>query len=277
MNTPDCSWTIEPAQLHDRAADGCSCIVDVSDAGLFAQGHIPGARLLPWQAIMYDAPPSPGLMPRAQQIDAVLAYLGHTSTTHYWVYDHEGGGWAGRFMWLLETIGHSHKTYINGGISAWQQAGLPLERGELTQATQRQEQPSPQPRSAHHHASVSAEELMLLLASDPPPIIWDARSEGEYSGRTRTAARNGHIPGAIHCEWTQLMDAGNGYCIRRDALEYLAGLGITAGRPVITHCQSHHRSGFTYLVGKALGLDIRAYAGSWSEWGNRPDTPITCE
>jgi 3-mercaptopyruvate sulfurtransferase SseA len=23
-----------------------------------------------------------------------------------------------------------------------------------------------------------------------------------------------------------------------------------------------------------LGLDIRAYDGSWSEWGNRGDTPI---
>ena len=33
-------------------------------------------------------------------------------------------------------------------------------------------------------------------------------------------------------------------------------------------------SGLTYLVGKALGYDIKAYDGSWSEWGNDPETPI---
>jgi len=43
---------------------------------------------------------------------------------------------------------------------------------------------------------------------------------------------------------------------------------------MITHCQSHHRSGFTYLVGKALGFNIRAYHGSWAEWGNHPTTPV---
>ena len=34
----------------------------------------------------------------------------------------------------------------------------------------------------------------------------------------------------------------------------LADLGITADKEVVTHCQTHHRSGFTYLLGKLLGL-----------------------
>jgi thiosulfate/3-mercaptopyruvate sulfurtransferase len=44
---------------------------------------------------------------------------------------------------------------------------------------------------------------------------------------------------------------------------------------VITHCQTHHRSGFTYLVAKSLGYPrVKGYAGSWGEWGNHPDTPV---
>ena len=57
----------------------------------------------------------------------------------------------------------------------------------------------------------------------------------------------------------------------------LAALGITGknGQEVITHCQTHHRSGFTYLLAKVLGFEnIRAYPGSWSEWGNDADTPV---
>ena len=63
--------------------------------------------------------------------------------------------------------------------------------------------------------------------------------------------------------------------IREDALERLAAIGIDPSKPTVTHCQSHHRSGFTYMLGRILGfVDIRAYDGSWWEWGNRPDTPV---
>jgi thiosulfate/3-mercaptopyruvate sulfurtransferase len=54
----------------------------------------------------------------------------------------------------------------------------------------------------------------------------------------------------------------------------LAGIGITPDKQIITHCQSHHRSGLTYLVAKALGHRVQAYDGSWAEWGNLLETPI---
>lgn len=55
----------------------------------------------------------------------------------------------------------------------------------------------------------------------------------------------------------------------------LKKLGITPDKTIVTHCQTHHRSGFTYLLGKILGFqDMKAYPGSWSEWGNDPTTPV---
>lgn len=71
--------------------------------------------------------------------------------------------------------------------------------------------------------------------------------------------------------WTRLAPCASA----RISPEVLEDLGITPDKEVITHCQTHHRSGFTYLVAKALGYPrVKGYAGSWSEWGNHPDTPV---
>ena len=70
------------------------------------------------------------------------------------------------------------------------------------------------------------------------------------------------------------MDRDNALRIREDIAEQLHSKGITADKRIITHCQTHHRSGLTYLVGKSLGYQIKAYDGSWSEWGNDPGTPV---
>ena len=71
------------------------------------------------------------------------------------------------------------------------------------------------------------------------------------------------------------MDPQRGMRIRTYIADVLQCLGITPDNEVITHCQTHRRSGFSYVVAKALGYPlVKAYAGSWSEWGNLPDTPI---
>ena len=89
------------------------------------------------------------------------------------------------------------------------------------------------------------------------------------------AQKAGHIPGAVNFEWTAGMDPQRAMRMRLDIQQQLTALGITADKEIITHCQTHHRSGFTYLVAKALGYPrLKAYAGSWGEWGNHPDTPV---
>ena len=38
-------------------------------------------------------------------------------------------------------------------------------------------------------------------------VLWDVRSDGEWDGsNNRGNKRAGHLPGAVHLEWFQLMD-----------------------------------------------------------------------
>lgn len=264
---PPIPLLIEPENLARYLSLDHVCVVDLCSEQSYMSGHIPGAVHLPAQVLVSGHPPTPGKLPGLAQLQRIFNHLGLKPETHFIAYDDEGGGWAGRFIWTLDVIGHKNYSYLNGGILAWRGEGLSVETHENI--------PEPTHTEITIHKDPIAEipEILASLEKDNC-VIWDARSPEEYRGEKVLAARGGHIPGAINCEWTSLMDPDRHYRIRQDAEDRLAILGIRRGQEIITHCQSHHRSAFTYMVGKILGFTIKGYDGSWSEWGNRPDTPV---
>jgi len=286
MTTPLLPLLLEPQQLHgfleeyfatplDDSGEKSEkaeakqplCIVDICSEQSYMAGHVPGAVHLPAPGLVSGKPPAPGKLPELAQLERVFSHLGLTPDTHFVVYDDEGGGWAGRFIWTLDVIGHPHYSYLNGGLLAWRRDGLDVESKENSATPTA-------PAISIHPEPIADKAAILENLGKPDFCIWDARSPEEYRGEKVMAARGGHIPGAINCEWTNLMDPDNGFRIRADAEERLALLGIRKGQQIVTHCQTHHRSSFTYMLGKIFGFDIKGYPGSWAEWGNDPETPI---
>lgn len=258
---------IEADTLNQHLGDPNLLIVDLCSQDSYLAGHIPGAQYVAPTSLMCGQPPAAGKIPDISILDALFERLGLTPDTHIVAYDDEGGGWAGRFIWTLDAIGHKHYSYLNGGIHAWRSAGLPL----ATESTARTS--VPQQLSLDKDVVIEVEDILNQLGSDNF-VVWDARSPQEYRGEKVLARKGGHIPGAINCEWTSMMDPQRDLRIREDALQRLTALGFNKQQSIVTHCQSHHRSGFTYLLGKILGFNIRGYHGSWSEWGNHADTPV---
>lgn len=259
---------IEPGDLNERLESPQLILVDLTSRARYEARHIPGARFVDPKRTQLGLPPAPGLLPAKADLEALFGELGHNPDAVYVVYDDEGGGWAGRFIWLLDVIGHSRYHYVDGGLLAWQAADLPLST-EVPAALGESV-----PLVLHSEPTATREYLQSRLGA-ADLAIWDARGPTEYSGEKVLAAKSGHIPGAVNFEWTAGMDPARNLRIREDIAEILDSLGITADKEIITHCQTHHRSGFTYLVAKALGYPrVKGYAGSWGEWGNHPDTPV---
>tara|TARA_B110000008_G_scaffold40798_1_gene37738 strand:+ start:3894 stop:4718 length:825 start_codon:yes stop_codon:yes gene_type:complete len=262
---------LEPEDLLPRLNDDNLLIIEQSKADIYLNAHIPGAVHLDFKDLQLGEKLTPGALPSLEQLSIVFSNLGLTIDKHVIVSDDEGGGWAGRLIWVLDMIGHTRYSYLNGGIHAWLQAGLPTDQGE--QAAVKSDYTVAE---LNHDFELKKEQIIARLG-DEDFAIWDARSEKEYTGEKEISARGGHIPGAVNYEWTRGMDSERGLRIN-DLQEFdalLNSLGLTKDKEIATHCQTHHRSGFTYLVGKILGRNMKAYAGSWAEWGNDPSTPIT--
>lgn len=270
MTKPNLPLLIEPADLATLLGNPALRIVDLNAPNLYARVHIPGAVSLDYAEIVAPRPPAAAVLPSAEHLAKTFAAIGLTPEHHVVAYDDEGNGRAARLLWTLDAVGHRGASLLNGGLEAWLAEGRPTESGSRPVA------PSEYPVRIVGDVAVEKDYVLAHL-NDPSVVLLDARSPQEYNGETKRAARSGHIPGAVNFNWTDAMDPARQLRLKDPAelKRLLEARGVTPDKETITYCQTHHRSAHTYIVLKVLGYPrVKAYPGSWSEWGNLPDTPI---
>ncbi len=265
------SYFIEPDDLEKIRTHENLIIVDLCKAKQYAQAHIPDAHFVNYADIVKTNKPVKGLLPDNENFSALLSSLGITKKSLIVAYDDEGGGCAARFVWTLHVFGHETAVVLNGGLHSWANEGH-----QLNNSTPDKPEASNYNVSKTHHHTASRAFIQTHL-DDENMVLLDARSLAEYTGEKKFAEKAGHIPGAIHYEWTEAMNKNNN--LRRlpseEIQQKLDDLGITKDKEVVCYCQSHHRSAYSWLVLKSLGYEsVLGYPGSWSEWGNLPDTPV---
>ena len=269
----DFGLLIDAEQLVPHLGNDKLRIVDLSRASVYDQLHIPHALHLKPRFLVRQDEQATGLLPDVEGLQELIRYLNISPEHHVVVYDDEGGAWAGRLIWNLHCLGFENTSLLNGGIHAWLAAGLSttseVEQFEPVSALVQVDQAKIQ------QYRIEYTELLEKVQSSQVQL-WDCRTEDEYTGLRLAARRGGHIPNALHFEWSTALNRENH--LRLHPLERtqqrLEQLGFNLNEPVVVYCQSHHRSGLAYILGRLLGWNIQAYDGAWSEWGNRLDSPI---
>src|SRR6218665_3183664 len=110
---------LEPSELQAHLGDAGLLIVDLGKESVYQQAHVPSAVHFNVKQLVSGQQPAPGKLASVSQLSAALSALGLKPDTHIVAYDDEGGAAAGRFIWTLDVIGHSHYSFLNGGIHAW--------------------------------------------------------------------------------------------------------------------------------------------------------------
>jgi thiosulfate/3-mercaptopyruvate sulfurtransferase len=270
MTSANLPLLLEPADVAARLGATDLRIVDLNPSHIYARAHVPGAVSLDYARIIVPRPPAAAMLPSAEQLADVMGSIGLTPDHHVIAYDDEGNGRAGRFLWTLHAIGHTRGSLLNGGLRGWLSDNRPTENA--APAIERTTYPV-----RIGGEVVADKDYILAHLKDPAVLLVDTRAPEEYAGTNKRAQRGGHIPGAVNFNWTDAMDQMRQLRFKdlKEIRKALEAKGITPEKEIITYCQTHHRSAHTYMVLKVLGYPkVKSYPGSWSEWGNLPDTPI---
>jgi thiosulfate/3-mercaptopyruvate sulfurtransferase len=257
-----------PDQLRRKIGDANLCLIDTRTAEEFAEGHISGAVHFDLFGIsLIDTRPDP-LKAFMWMMLHLFELRGVTREKEVVVYEAVSGMRAARALWFLEYFGHPDVLLLDGGIEAWRKSGY-----EVTRAV------SPA-KAAHFKISERSEILAPVdyvrdsVGRDGVQIL-DTRSEAEYMGRNIRAARGGAIPGAVHLEWTENLDAEGKFKTKAELETMYRNLGLTPEKEIVPYCQGGYRSSHSYLALRLIGYPkVRNYIGSWKEWGDRLDLPI---
>jgi thiosulfate/3-mercaptopyruvate sulfurtransferase len=240
--------------------------VDTRNYWKYAKGHIPGAENLELYAFHWTDTSKKGLDVFAKQMARLFSSIGVTPKTGVIFYQNNSGYDTARGVWLLNWLGHTRTSMLDGGLNLWKRTGHKLSTED------------PRPRPASKFEVKFNPDVIATLDMTRSAVtaklgntkILDARSEKEYKGTARRAQKSGHIRSSLNVEWKR--------SLRRDgtlkSAKQLKTLfePLTRESPIITYCQSGYRAAHSWLVLSALGFkNVKNYLGSWYEWGNEKD------
>jgi thiosulfate/3-mercaptopyruvate sulfurtransferase len=299
MERPEARATADPGRLvgtdwlADHLDDPDLRLVHVSpNRRVYNKRHIPGAVYsdLHREIALRGTAPETGdaerewLIPTPEQTAAVLREWHVAEGDRIVIYDDIGlNRQAIRGYWLLRLYRFPQERLhiLDGGIEAWRRAGH----------TTTTEVPERDPADAERPPVTLGERDDSIIATydevlawskessqgaDAPTRILDVRTAGEWVGTDLRALRGGHIPGARNRLFSDLLTDEGTFRPVDEMLSIIRSSGVEPAEIRATYCQGGVRAALVWFVLHELAgfEDVRSYAGSWEEWGNRPDSPI---
>lgn len=270
LTYPNAHLLVSADSLNSMLSDANLLLIDAR-ADSVGQ-YIPGAIHFAAVPELGDPEhPVSNYMIGAEQFQEKMREIGLKNDHKVIIFDGGNGLAAARLFYGLEYYGFSNASLLDGGFSAWEDQGF-----------ETVDQPESTTETGNFTAEVQSSrfcdfETVIAASSDPDKIVFDVRSEGEYTGEVKRAEKSGHIPNAINLEWNHVIESdGVPYFKSANEIQSLySEAGLTPDKEIIPHCQTNVRGSHSYFTLRLMGYDsVRPYEASWAEYGNRQESLV---
>ncbi|MBK5934605.1 thiosulfate/3-mercaptopyruvate sulfurtransferase [Rhodovulum imhoffii] len=237
---------------------------------VYDAGHIPGAIHAPYN--LFRGPQdNPGELVPEDRLTEILRGLGvtHDRTT---VIVHQGAdatdfGAAARVYWTLKSSGVSTLAILNGGMNAWQAAGLAQSQAVVT--------PEPSDITVEFDDTwlATTETVQSIVEGSESAELIDARPEAFWKGEAKhgAAARPGTLPQSRYFEHSRWFDTDAPALIQPALVDSLAAEnGFTQGDALVSFCNTGHWAATNWFaLSELAGIDgVKLYPESLVGWSN---------
>lgn len=272
-----------PQEVKKLLSDNNTVIVDIREEDDYKKNHIPGAVNLPDIFFFLAETTDEGLKEFKDKFQKQFSDAGITHDKKVIIYEdalNNRYGGSCRGYWFLTYLGHPDTGILDGGFSAWNKAGLPVD------------DKIPNPEHANfevqtHDDIIATKDEVLASLGDPNIKLLDNRDRVEWTGESSSpygvdfAPRKGRLPGARWIEWYNFMEGQEGlpYFKSPEKVRALcAEYGLYPDDDIIIYCFKGARVSNTYVAMKLAGFKhLRNYLGSWNEWSRDNSLPINDE
>ncbi|OGO17304.1 MAG: hypothetical protein A2Z14_17380 [Chloroflexi bacterium RBG_16_48_8] len=263
--------------LADHLEDPSIRIIEVSSLGelTYPDGHIPGAVHWPWRESLWDQKMREFVLPSDFAQSLSRSGVSPETTIIFYSDRCQFGTYA---LWTCLLRGHTHVKVLDGSRTRWVQDGLPMTT-EVPRIT-----PGNYPIRAPNETWRISRDGVLAGLGNPDRVILDGRTPEEYKGlRVKPepgfdhgAERKGHIPGAKHLFYDELVNEDETWRPVEELRKAYEARGATPDKDIVTYCRLSHRATFLWFTAYfLLGYPrVRSYDGSWTEWGSMVGMPI---
>ena len=265
--------------------------------GSYLAGHLPGASFIDLDTHLSGRPAPSGQagtggrhpLPDTAVFVAAMRKAGLRAGQFAVAYDDGDSTIAARLWWMLRYYGHPWVAVLDGGYSAWAEAGRPVST----------DVPAPEPGD---FSAITVGAMPVLDADGAARVarsgfLLDARAADRYRGDVEPVDRvGGHIPGAISAPTRDNVRPDGTFLSPAELANRFAALGLptptdltgqvrSSGQaatdpadsgqagsgPVIgAYCGSGVTAAHEILALELVGLPAALYVGSWSGWSADP-------
>jgi thiosulfate/3-mercaptopyruvate sulfurtransferase len=283
---------VSVAWLADHVGDADLRVVHVApDKRVYNRRHLVGATYsdLHRELALKGTAPETGdaerewLVPSREEAERVLRRWRVGEGDRVVFYDDVGlNRQAIRGYWLLRLYRYpaDRLHVLDGGIEAWRRAGHETTK-EVPEADLADALRKPASLGERDESIIATYQEVLgwsreAAKPDGPTRILDVRTAAEWVGTDLRARRGGHIPGARQRCFVDLLTEEGTFRGIDEMVSLVRASGVEPAEIRATYCQGGVRAALVWFVLHELAgfEDVRSYAGSWEEWGNRADSPI---